>query len=521
MIPLYPILILKTAIPELTLFLKSPTLYPLFSNRSLQQLLQCNRGLNKKKMTQQYDFGMIGLGTMGSNLVYNMCDHGFTVAGFDKNEQQVETFTKRAEGLKVLGTTKLADFAAALKSPRVIMLLVPAGAAVDAVIEELKPFLSPSDLLIDCGNSHFTDTDRRIATLAKQELHFMGIGVSGGEEGARFGPSIMPGGTQQVYERVAKVLEAISAKVDGVPCVTYLGPGSAGHYVKMVHNGIEYGLMQLISETYHLLKEGAGLSNSELQQVFTTWNSGLLKSFLIEITATVFAYKDELTGNDLIDMISDAAHQKGTGKWTSQNAFDLQVPIPVIDAAVAMRELSALKDERKNAEEKLPATEQAEPTDKEEWVECAEQALYFAFITTYAQGMALLQHASKEYNYDLKLTDVAKIWRGGCIIRATLLEHIKEAYKKQGDLPNILQDDFFAHELKKAERGIRKTIQSGIGVGIPMAALSSSLAYFDSYRRAWLPTNLIQAQRDYFGAHTYERTDKEGIFHTKWEQKQA
>ncbi len=472
-------------------------------------------------MTQQYDFGMIGLGTMGSNLVYNMCDHGFNVAGFDKNEKQVATFTERAGDKKVFGTTNLQEFIAALKSPRVIMMLVPAGAPVDAVIEELKPHLSPSDLLMDCGNSHFTDTDRRTAALEKEGFSFLGVGVSGGEEGARFGPSIMPGGTKDVYGRVSAMLEAISAKVDGKPCVTYLGPGSAGHYVKMVHNGIEYGLMQLISETYHLLKEGGGFNNSELNQVFTTWNDGLLKSFLIEVTAKIFARKDDETGNDLIDLISDAAHQKGTGKWTSQNAFDLQVPIPAIDVAVAMRELSALKEERKSAEEKLPATEQAEQISKEDWVECVEQALYFAFITTYAQGMALLQTASKEYKYELKLEEVASIWRGGCIIRATLLEHIREAYSKQSGLANILQDDFFAHELKKAERGIRKTIQSGIGAGIPMAALSASLAYYDSYRRAWLPTNLIQAQRDYFGAHTYERVDRQGTFHTKWEQKQT
>ncbi len=344
----------------------------------------------------QYDYGMVGLGTMGSNLVYNMCDHGFAIAGFDKDAKQVDTFTKRAEGRKVFGTTSLNDFAAALKSPRVIMLLVPAGPVVDAVVDELKPLLSASDLILDCGNSHFIDTDKRITALAKENLHFMGVGISGGEEGARFGPSIMPGGVKDVYARVSPVLEAISAKVNNEPCVAYLGPGSAGHYVKMVHNGIEYGLMQLISETYHLLKEVGGLSNVELHQVFAKWNEGILKSFLIEITATIFARKDDLTANSLVDMISDAAHQKGTGKWTSQNALDLQIPIPVIDTAVAMREISAFKEERKAAELKLPVEKQNSKINRAELIQNTEQALYFSFIVTYAQGMALLQAASKE-----------------------------------------------------------------------------------------------------------------------------
>jgi 6-phosphogluconate dehydrogenase len=463
----------------------------------------------------QYDYGMIGLGTMGRNLVYNMCDHGFSVAGFDKDAKQVDTFIKDAKHYKVSGTSDIQGFVASLRSPRVIMLLVPAGPVVDAVIGELKPLLSASDLIMDCGNSHFTDTDRRIASLAKDNLHFMGVGISGGEEGARYGPSIMPGGVKEVYDRVAPMLEAIAAKVGTEPCVAYLGSGSAGHYVKMVHNGIEYGLMQLISEAYHLLKEGAGLDNDELHEVFATWNKGILKSFLIEITATVFARQDDLSPARLIDMISDAAHQKGTGKWASQNAMDLQLPIPLIDTAVAMRELSAFKEERKAAAAKFPIEKQ-KPVEKNELVKNLEQALYFAFITTYAQGMALIDHASQEYKYDLKLADIAAIWRGGCIIRAALLEQVRAAYSGQPDLKNILVADFFADQLTKAQTGIRTIIHTGISGSIPLSAFCSSLSYFDSYRRGWLPTNLIQAQRDFFGAHTYERTDRPGIFHTQW-----
>ena len=466
---------------------------------------------------EQYDYGMVGLGTMGRNLVYNMCDHGFSAAGFDKDTKQVDAFVKNAKSHKVIGTSDIKEFITSLKSPRVIMLLVPAGPIVDAVVDELKPLLSASDLIMDCGNSHFTDTDRRVASLAKENLHFMGVGISGGEEGARYGPSIMPGGAKEIYARVAPMLEAISAKVDDEPCVKYMGSGSAGHYVKMVHNGIEYGLMQLISEAYHLLKEGAGLNNDELHDLFATWNKGILRSFLIEIAATVFARKDDLTDGRLIDMISDVAHQKGTGKWASQNAMDLQVPIPLIDTAVAMRELSAFKDERKAAELKFAIAEEKIDVNKNTLITDLEQALYFSFITTYAQGMALLAHASEEYKYDLNLADIATIWRGGCIIRASLLETILSAYSSQPKLANILVDDFFTEELTKTQTNIRCTVHTGVSLGIPLAAFSSSLSYFDSYRRAWLPTNLIQAQREYFGAHTYERTDRPGTFHTQWD----
>ncbi len=470
---------------------------------------------------QKYDYGMIGLGTMGRNLVYNMCDHGYSIAGFDKDIRQVENLKKEASSNhRILATDKLDEFLNALNSPRIILLLVPAGAIVDAVIEELTPKLSKYDMIVDCGNSHFTDTDRRIESLLKQNIHFMGIGVSGGEEGARFGPSIMPGGAKQMYANIGAMLESIAAKINDEPCVTYLGSGSAGHYVKMVHNGIEYGIMQLISETYHILKEMGGLSNDELHETFSTWNNGILQSFLIEITADIFTKKDELTSNHLIDMIVDGARQKGTGKWASQNAMDLVVPIPLIDAAVASRELSGFKEERVAAQEILKGPENANLLTKEELIQRMEQALYFSIITAYAQGMALLQHASKEYKYNLKLESVAKIWRGGCIIRAALLESIMNAYEKQPDLANLMADDFFANELTNAQLSMRKIIQLGAENGIPVPAMMASLSYYDSYRRAWLPANLIQAQRDYFGAHTYARTDREGIFHTHWNQNQ-
>jgi 6-phosphogluconate dehydrogenase len=467
---------------------------------------------------QKYDYGMIGLGTMGRNLVFNINDHGYSVAGFDKDNSQVETLKKEAGDREIFSTSNLEEFVKALKSPRIIILLVPAGKIVDVVINELKPLLSENDLLLDCGNSHFTDTDKRNEQLAKSTIHFMGVGVSGGESVARYGPSIMPGGPKDIYERVAPVLEAISAKVNGEPCVTWLGPGSAGHYVKMVHNGIEYGLMQLISEAYHLLKVIGGLNNDELNSIFFKWNEGKLHSYLIQITADIFAQKDELTNNRLIDMILDSAHQKGTGGWASEDAMKLQVPIPVIDTAVSMRDLSAYKKERKLiAINNKPSANSH--IDKNELVNILEQALYFSMITTYAQGMSLLHFASIEYKYGLKLENIAKIWRGGCIIRASLLEDIYAAYSKQPDLSNLLLSDTFSQKLIQSQNGIRKVIQTGVEAAIPLPAMMNALAYYDSFRSGWLPANLIQAQRDYFGAHTYERTDKEGTFHTHWNQK--
>jgi len=469
---------------------------------------------------QIYDYGMIGLGTMGRNLVYNMCDHGYSVAGFDKDASKVDALGNGAGDRKVLGAHNLKDFVAALKSPRVIMLLVPAGHPVDAVISELKPFLSKDDLVMDCGNSHFTDTDARIGQLAKEQIHFMGVGISGGEYGARYGPSIMPGGAKEAYERVAPMLKAVSAKVNGEPCVTWLGPGSAGHYVKMVHNGIEYGLMQLIAEGYHLLKECLDMSNDGLHKVFSKWNEGRMKSYLIEITADIFAQNDDLTGNRLIDMILDKSAQNGTGQWTSQSAMGLYLPISVIDASVSMRDLSALKEERVAAQKILQWHKVVFKGNDSELVDWLENALYFSMITAYAQGMSLLQRASKEYNYGLKLDEVAAIWRGGCIIRSVLLEDILAAYSTEPALPNLMINKQMALKLETCQDGFRLAVKTAIETGVPVPAMMASLAYFDGYRSGWLPANLVQAQRDYFGAHTYQRIDRKGIFHTEWNQTQ-
>jgi 6-phosphogluconate dehydrogenase len=468
---------------------------------------------------QQYDYGMIGLGTMGRNLLLNMNDHGYSVAGFDKSSEQVELLKKDAVGRQIFETTNLAEFINVLKLPRVIILLVPAGKIVDEVINELEPLLSEDDLIMDCGNSHFTDTELRNEQLIKSKLHFMGVGISGGEAGARYGPSIMPGGPKNVYERVARMLESISAKANGEPCVKWLGPGAAGHYVKMVHNGIEYGLMQLISEAYHLLKVAGGLKNDELHDVFLKWNKGKLHSYLIGITADIFAQKDDLTHEYLIDMILDSAKQNGTGCWTSEDAMKLQVPLNIIDTAVSMRDLSARTIEREAAHQELDSSGINFKSTKNELVLYLEEALYFSMITTYVQGLTLLQTASREYNYGLNYKDITSIWRGGCIIRASLLEDIRAAFVKQFDLENIILNHTLAQKLKSSQSGIRKAIEVGVAAEIPMPAMMGSLAYFDSYRTSWLPANLIQAQRDYFGAHTYQRNDRDGIFHTEWNQK--
>jgi 6-phosphogluconate dehydrogenase len=467
---------------------------------------------------QHYDYGMIGLGTMGRNLVYNMCDHGYSVAGFDKDISKVDTLEKEKGNYKIQGARTTEEFVNVLKQPRVIMLLVPAGPIVDSVVDELKPLLSKDDLIIDCGNSHFTDTNRRLETLAKENIHFMGVGISGGESGARYGPSIMPGGSKEAYQRIAPMLEAVSAKVKGESCVTFLGNGSAGHYVKMVHNGIEYALMQLISEAYHLLKVDAGMNNDELHTIFSKWDKGMLQSFLISITADIFLQQDDLTTNRLIDMILDSAKQNGTGAWTSQDSMSLLVPIPAIDTAVSVRDLSALKGERKAAHQQLQGPDAKFNGDKKELLDALERALYFSMITTYAQGMALLHQASITYKYELKLQDIASIWRGGCIIRAALLDDIRSAFVAQPTLSNLILNEVFAKKLNTVQKDARQILRTGIETAIPMPAFMSSLSYYDSYCAGWLPANLIQAQRDYFGAHTYERTDRKGIFHTHWNQ---
>ena len=468
----------------------------------------------------KYDYGMIGLGTMGRNLVYNMCDHGYSVAGFDTDKAKVDALGSEANGANVFGAGTLDAFLEALKTPKVVMLLVPAGKPVDIVINELLPMLRKDDLIIDCGNSHFSDTDVRIARLQKDNIQFMGVGVSGGEWGARHGPSIMPGGTIEAYKRVGPMLEAISAKVNGEPCAAWMGPGSAGHYVKMVHNGIEYGIMQLIAETYHILKVHAGMSNDDLHKVFAKWNEGRLSSFLIGITADIFTQKDDLTGQLLVDMILDKAKQKGTGQWASQSAMDMSVPIPTIDSAVAARDLSALKDERVAAAGKFPWHKAAFNDVQGELVHWLEHTLYFSMVTAYAQGMSLLQYASKEYKYGLKPEDIARIWRGGCIIRAAMLEDIRTVFTRQPDLPNLMSGEVMVSNMVAFQDDMRLVVKTAVDAGIPVPAMMASLAYYDSYRAAWLPANLLQAQRDYFGAHTYERTDKEGSFHTKWNQTQ-
>ena len=465
----------------------------------------------------QYDFGMIGLGVMGRNFLLNIADQGFSVLGYDKDPEKGKALENEATADRnVKGTATLEEFIDLLHKPRKFMLLVPAGAPVDAVINEVLPHLDKGDVIIDGGNSYFADTDRRAEALEAKGINYLGIGVSGGEKGARFGPSLMPGGQKEAYEKVKPIFEAAAAKVNGEPCVTYLGPKSAGNYVKMVHNGIEYGMMQLISEAYDLMKRGLGLQNDQLHQIFARWNQSELQSFLIEITAAIFAQKDDRIEGILVDSILDKAKQKGTGKWTSQHAFDLGIPLSVIDSAVTMRYLSALKHERIKAAEKFPAAKITFSGDQEKFVHQLENALYFGFITAYAQGMALLKAASDEMNYNLNLSDVARIWRGGCIIRSGLLEPIRSAYAKQPDLPNLFMDDYFSKEISKRETDTRTVIKFAVENGIPAAALMASLAYFDAYRSKRLPSNLIQAQRDNFGAHTYERIDVEGIFHTLW-----
>ncbi|MCI0395496.1 MAG: NADP-dependent phosphogluconate dehydrogenase [Chloroflexi bacterium] len=464
---------------------------------------------------QKCEIGLIGLGTMGHNLVMNMADHGFAVAGYNRDPSRVDALLAAAEGRDIRGAKSFDVFVELLRDPCAIMMLVPAGKPVDGVIEQLLPLLKPGAVLIDGGNSYFQDTERRIKELAEKGIHFIGMGVSGGAEGARYGPSLMPGGPAEAYERVRPVFEAIAAKVHGEPCITYLGSGPAGHYVKMVHNGIEYGLMQLLAESYDLMKRGLGLSNDELHTIYQEWNEGELNAFLVEITADIFTREDELSGGRLVDQILDAARQKGTGKWTSEEALKLGVPTPSIDVAVTGRYLSALKEERVAASQVLPRPA-AFDGDRETAVGQLRQATYVAMIVTYAQGLALLREASQTYGYSLDLEGVARIWRGGCIIRAAMLEEFRRAYLARPELPNLLLDPDLAMAMREREGDLRATVQRAAGLAIPAPGFMAALAYLDSYRSERLPANLIQAQRDYFGAHTYERVDREGTFHTEW-----
>ncbi|MFK5972343.1 MAG: NADP-dependent phosphogluconate dehydrogenase [Flavobacteriaceae bacterium] len=468
-------------------------------------------------MEQKYDFGLIGLGVMGRNFILNVADNGFSAFGYDLDAEKVDALKEEGSDLaKVNATTDIGIFIQSLDRPRKIMMLVPAGKIVDTVIESVLPHIEPGDIIIDGGNSFFTDTDHREAYLQKKGIHFFGAGVSGGAKGARLGPSIMPGGNREAYAHVKAVFEAVAAKYEGEPCVAYLGPKSAGNYVKMVHNGIEYGLMQLTSEIYDLLKKGGGYTNNELHKSFAKWNKGRLQSFLVEITSEILDQKDDLGDGHLIDQILDKAKQKGTGKWTSQNAMDLGIPIPSIDIAVSMREISALKEERIQADI-LYDRPKVELLDKTALEKMAEEALYFSFIITYAQGLHQLADASKEYGYELDITVIAKIWRAGCIIRARLLADITKAFETDSTLANLLLSPTFVEKIQGTVGAARTLVAYGAKNGIPLPSLSNSLTYFDAYTSARLPLNLIQAQRDYFGSHTYERLDREGIFHTEWE----
>jgi len=466
---------------------------------------------------QTCDIGLVGLGVMGRNFALNLADQGFTVAGYNRDPVKIDKLeSTKAERHAIHTTNDIPALCALLRPPRAVMMLVPAGNPVDAVIQALEPHLDRGDLIIDSGNSHFTDTDRRAGRLAEKGLLFMGMGMSGGASGARHGPSLMPGGPREGYERVERILEAAAAKADGRPCVAYLGPGSAGHYVKMVHNGIEYGLMQLIAESYDLMKRGLGFSPGELHSVYEQWRQGPLESYLMEITAQIFQQKDDRTGGFLIDAILDQAKQKGTGEWTATEALALQVPTLNIDAAVMLRHLSGDNERRRGISQFKDLPNLAIAGDKAPFMDRLEKALYLAFIVTYDQGMALLAKASGEYGYDLDLKAVAQLWRGGCIIRARVLDEIAAAYGKRPDLPSLLVWPTFSSLIDSLLNDLRAVVHAAAAAAIPAPGLSLALSYLDAYHGGWLPANLIMAQRDYFGSHTYQRVDAEGTFHTRW-----
>jgi 6-phosphogluconate dehydrogenase len=474
-------------------------------------------------MEGNFDFGMIGIGVMGSNLLLNMADHGYAVIGFDLKQERADKLVEAAKpGTTVKGTIDIAEMVGSLKKPRKIMMLVPAGKPVDDVIENLLPHLEKGDIVIDGGNSYFKDTLKRISYLQPKEIHFFGMGVSGGEAGARFGPSMMPGGDKEAYQYLKPILEAIAAKSGNVPCVAYMGNNAAGHYVKMVHNGIEYAMMQMISEVYDLLHRAGNMENKDLHQLFLKWNEGELHSFLIEITAEVFKTGDAETSdpNDfLVDKILDQAGSKGTGKWTSQEAMDLPVSIPTIDMAVAMRDLSVYKDQRTKAAQIFnPKVGNIALT--EQFLAELEEALAFCFTIAYAQGLSMLAKASDQWEMNIPLPSVIQVWKAGCIIRSALLGNFTDAYQKDPILSNLLLDADIAILLKNRESSIRNIITAAIQAKIPVAGMGSALAYYDAYLSERLPVNLIQAQRDFFGAHTYKRIDKEGVFHTAWQQEE-
>jgi 6-phosphogluconate dehydrogenase len=476
-------------------------------------------------MAQQCDIGLIGLAVMGQNLILNMADHGYQVAAFNRTTSRVDEFLAwPAQGKSIVGCRSLEEFVRNLKKPRIAMLMVKAGDPVKQTVKQLAPLLEPGDIIIDGGNSCFLDTEEQIKELQPQGILYMGTGISGGEEGARHGPSIMPGGVKEAWPHVRPIFQAIAAKVgpnNDIPCCDWVGAGGAGHYVKMVHNGIEYGDMQLISEAYSLLKDGLGLNNDELYNVFDEWNRGELDSYLIEITRDIFSVIDDKTGKALVDMILDKAGQKGTGKWTAQHAMDLGVPTTLITEAVFARTLSALKEQRVRASKVLtgPAGEPKEfrlSADREDFVNQVRKALFASKVCSYTQGFFQLQAASKEFDWELEHGAIAMLWRGGCIIRAAFLEDIKKAYDRNPQLENLLFDEYFSAEVIANQKAWRQVVCTAARLGLPVPAMSAALNYYDSYRSARLPHNLLQAQRDYFGAHTYERVDEEGSFHTDW-----
>ncbi len=476
-------------------------------------------------MAEQCDIGLIGLAVMGQNLVLNMADHGFRVAAYNRTTSKVDEFLAGpASGKTIAGYHSPEELVKNLKRPRRVMLMVKAGAPVDATIKQLVPLLESGDIIIDGGNSYYMDTERRIEELQTHGILYMGTGVSGGEEGARRGPSIMPGGSSDAWPHVKAIFQGISAKVGpkgDIPCCEWIGTGGSGHYVKMVHNGIEYGDMQLICEAYSLLKDGLGLSNDELYAVFAEWNRGDLDSYLIEITRDIFSVSDPETGNALVDMVLDKAGQKGTGKWTGQLALDLGVPTTLITEAVFARCLSAQKEKRVRASKILSGPSNAieklrKTVNREKFIQNVRHALYASKMCSYAQGFFQLQAAADEHNWDLKYGEIALLWRGGCIIRAAFLERIKEAFDRDPILENLLLDPYFKDAVESHQEAWRHVVSTSAQIGIPIPAFSAALSYYDGYRSERLPHNLLQAQRDYFGSHTYERTDKEGIFHSDW-----
>jgi len=462
---------------------------------------------------------MVGLGIMGRNMLLNMADHGFPVAGYDKDTAKVEALRTESAGTNVHAADDIQDFIATLRTPRAVMMLVPAGPPVDSVIADLLPYLQAGDLIIDAGNSYFKDTIVRARNLAQKGIQFLGVGVSGGEEGARHGASLMPGGPRDAFERVRPLFEAVAAKVDGEPCVTYLGAGSCGHFVKTVHNGIEYAAMQLLAETYDLMKRGLGLSSEELRDVYASWNRGELASYLVEITSQIFGTIDDRTGKPLIDVLLDVAKQNGTGMWTSQSAMELQVPTPTIDFAVTMRDLSVLVKQRDAASEIYQRPTPPFSGDRQTFLKQLGDAYYAAVIVAYAQGLAVLATASEKFEFGLDLEAVARIWRGGCIIRAALLEDIRLAYRNRPGLANLILAPEISRKIIGNEDALRGIVRSAIELGLPAPCFMTALGYLDGYRSSLLPANLIQAQRDYFGAHTYSRIDMKGTYHTEWKKR--